>query len=261
MRRNPWDLYDALIDAVDADLRVDDYIAGVRWSFVRSGEMLGMSSNIPGHSGPTSHRGPIIGKPLRDVCAMVKSWDFDEASIGAAALTCFYNTWDKVDALGGLDGIDVTFANPAERTKKEAFVTYADEVAGRKVAVVGHFPHIEKRFGSICDLTVLERAPRMGDYPDSACEYVVPEQDCVFITGMTLINKTLPRLLELASPTCKVSLVGPTVPVSTSLFAAGADNLSSLCVTDRVQAADFARRAARLDIFEAGVMVSVDKVG
>ena len=33
------------------------------------------------------------------------------------------------------------------------------------------------------------------DFLDSACEYILPEQDFVFITGMTLTNKTLPRLL------------------------------------------------------------------
>ena len=36
------------------------------------------------------------------------------------------------------------------------------------------------------------------DMPDPACEYVLPQADFAFITGVTLENKTAPRLLELA---------------------------------------------------------------
>ena len=54
---------------------------------------------------------------------------------------------------------------------------------------------IEELIAPLCRLSILERDPVLGDYPDSACEYILPEQDYVFITGMTLVNKTLPHLL------------------------------------------------------------------
>jgi uncharacterized protein (DUF4213/DUF364 family) len=66
---------------------------------------------------------------------------------------------------------------------------------GKKVAVVGHFSLVEKQLGCKCSLSILEREPEGTDFLDSACEYILPEQDFVFITGMTLTNKTLPRLL------------------------------------------------------------------
>jgi uncharacterized protein (DUF4213/DUF364 family) len=37
-----------------------------------------------------------------------------------------------------------------------------------------------------------------GKIPDPACEYLLPSQDFVFCTGVTLINKTAPRIFDLA---------------------------------------------------------------
>ena len=64
-------------------------------------------------------------------------------------------------------------------------------VRGKKVAVVGRFPDLDA-FNDVCRLIVLERNPGEGDLPDPACEYVLPEQDFVFITATTIINKTMP---------------------------------------------------------------------
>ena len=81
-----------------------------------------------------------------------------------------------------------------------------EEMEGKKVAVIGHFPGMEVGRRA-CGLTVLERNPQEGDLPDFAAEYVLPEQDYVFITGTALTNKTMPRLLEL-SEHATVGLVG-----------------------------------------------------
>ena len=96
-----------------------------------------------------------------------------------------------------------------------------------------------------------------GDYPDSACEYILPEQDYVFITGMTLVNKTLPRLLQICRD-AKVSLVGPTVPLSPVLFGHGADNLSGFVCTEPERLDEAIRRGCSMEIFAGGRMVSVD---
>ncbi len=66
--------------------------------------------------------------------------------------------------------------------------------------VVGHFPYVERiarERGGI--LTVLERnCTDALDIPGPACEYLVPEQDFPFMTGVALANKTATCLLELA---------------------------------------------------------------
>ena len=87
------------------------------------------------------------------------------------------------------------------------------------------FPYIEKQLGGKCELSILEREPEGDDYLDSACEYLLPEQDFVFITGMTLTNKTLPRLLTLTEH-AKTILVGPTSPITPLLFGYGVDSIA-----------------------------------
>lgn len=255
----PWQLYDDLVDGVDAGLTVSDFLLGSHWAYVRSDRLMGLGATIAGRSGPGPEPGPLRGASLRDVAALARSWDFRQAALGVAALTCFYNELDRVRDLGGLRGVDP--ADASHRTKKEAFWASADEVAGRKVAVVGHFPYLEQQLAPVCDLTILERAPQRGDYPDTACEYLIPDQDYLFVTGMTLVNKTLPRLLQLAGEHCRVALVGPSVPVAPVLFSYGADNLSSFCVVDPDKLDDLVRRGATLEIFSAGVMASVDAPG
>lgn len=79
------------------------------------------------------------------------------------------------------------------------------------------------KFG-ICDLVVLERRPLPGDYPDPASEYLLSDWEYVFITGTTIINKTLPRLLELCRGS-KIILTGPSTPLTPALFRHGIDVL------------------------------------
>ena len=100
-----------------------------------------------------------------------------------------------------------------------------------KVVVVGHFPHVD-RIAEYANLTVLERSCRDGlDTPDPACEYVMPEADFAFITGVTLENKTAPRLLELAKKAF-VTMVGPSVVMAQPLFDAGVDMAAGSIVMD-----------------------------
>ena len=97
--------------------------------------------------------------------------------------------------------------------------------------VVGHFPGLERTLRDVADLYVFERVQRPGDYPDSAFEYLAPDLDAVFITASALVNKTMPRLLELASGLDTI-IVGPSTPMTPTLFDAGATTLSGFIPTD-----------------------------
>ncbi|NMC86785.1 MAG: DUF364 domain-containing protein [Anaerolineaceae bacterium] len=256
---NPWALYDSLLDGIDSSLIVDHYGHGVGWTEVWAGSNTGVAMTVKERGVGDSYHGPIIGRPLQDVAALIKSWNFLEASLGAAALTCYYNSIEKVQALGGLQGIDLANLRTESRRRKDALIAFQNEITGKKVAMIGHFPNIEHQFMDRCELTILERNPLRGDYPDSACEYLIAEQDYLFITGMTLTNKTLPRLLQLAGEKVKVSMLGPSVCMAPQLFSFGVDNLSGYCVTDRMLVDEAIRRVDDFAIFDAGVMVSVDK--
>ena len=72
-------------------------------------------------------------------------------------------------------------------------------------------------------------ADEAGDVPDPACEYVIPGADYLFMTGVTLINKTAPRLLDLAANATTV-FVGPSVVMAPFLFRWGVDMLAGYAV-------------------------------
>lgn len=112
-----------------------------------------------------------------------------------------------------------------------AFSVFAPEARGKKVVVVGHFPGVEKHFADAAEAVILERLPQKDDYPDSAAEFLIPAADYVFVTSSTLVNKTFPRLLELAAGS-KVIMVGPSTPITAQLFDAGVHCLSGFLPTD-----------------------------
>ncbi|MDR3301330.1 MAG: DUF364 domain-containing protein [Spirochaetaceae bacterium] len=243
-----WKIYDTLINGLPEGLTVSASAAGEHWIAVRSSEGgLGLAMRIDTESIPRALPIDFTGMNLKELARHAKSWNFVDAGFGIAALNAFYNHEKRVRALG----IDL----PHESRKNEAFDKYRAEVAGKKVAVVGHFPFLEQHLKPVCSLSILERRPQDGDYPDPACEYILGEQDYVFITGSTLVNKTLPRLLSLARNAWTV-LAGPTVTLSDALFEAGADDLSGFVVTDPETCLKSVRSGDRMGQFHAGAMIN-----
>lgn len=242
-----WELYDALIEPLPEDWTIDEIVSGSGWTMVRASENVGLAMTIHETSRPTIHTGSWIGMPLKEAAQCVKSWNFEEAAIGLAAINAFHNSREQARKHG------IALVESGSALDKDAFLTHTDMLRGKRVCVVGHFPYLEERIAPHCTLSILERAPRSGDFPDSACEYILPEQDFVFITGCTLINKTLPRLLALSQRACVV-LVGPSVPLSPVLFRFGADELSSAVITQPALCAQLAAKGGP-SIFQSGQMV------
>ena len=80
-------------------------------------------------------------------------------------------------------------------------------------------------------MRILERSPKPGDYPDSACDWLIPQCDVVIITASTLVNKTLPHLLTLCRDALTI-LIGPAVPMCPGLLELGIDRLSGMVVSN-----------------------------
>lgn len=223
-----WDLYDELIDAVPSDLRVKDYMIGLHWTVVTSEQGIGVAKTVRGGMAG-SELSRIHDMSLKQLAISIKSWNMLDASLGLAAINSTLNAKEKV--------MDITTPLIGEGSDDyriediSGFTNDVFEVVGRKVACVGHFPKIEY-LREVCRLSILDRNPMPGDYPDSACEYILPDQDLVYITGTALINKTMPRLLEL-SANARVVLLGPSVPISPVMFKHGADLIAGMVVSDR----------------------------
>ncbi|MEA4921933.1 MAG: DUF364 domain-containing protein [Eubacteriaceae bacterium] len=215
-----WDIYDKLLAEIPKGPTVDCVHQGPTWTLVKAGDLTGIAVTInEAHlSIPTYDH--LEGRSLKEVAALCKDWDFMTAGVGTAALNAWLSHSDFA-----ADGI-----GDAVRTGN-TFDDYAQFAKGKKVAVIGHFRMLERSLLDISQVSILERLPEPGDYPDSACEYILPEQDLVFITGSAFTNKTLPRLLEL-SKNARTVIVGPSTPLSDILFDYGVDELSGLVPGD-----------------------------
>ncbi len=219
-------------------------LVGAVWTVVDAGRMgLAMT-----YQDPAAWRGAspsFRGSGLRDVASGLKAWNLREASVGMAAVNAHHNAPAVVE-----DWV----ARPLEELRSPgAFTSLQGDMRGRRVAVIGHFPGLGS-LAETCDLTVLERSPQPGDLPDFAAEYVLPEQDFVLMTGTTLINKTLPRLLEL-SEAATVVLVGPSVPLVPWWFDLGVDVLAGAVVVDKDQVWNHAQEGGHRGIFDGGALM------
>lgn len=225
----PWKFYNHLIGQVPEGIKVLDYCIGAHWSYVEAECGMGVSYTVKGGAGRAYTR-DLRGIELREMAELAKSWCFAEATLGVAALNAWYARRELLDPLGARYDETVELPDGAVR-KQDAFGLYLPQMAGKKVVVVGHFPHLE-RVAEVADLTILERnCSQEHDTPDPACEYVVPSADFAFITGTTITNKTAPRLLDLSKNATTV-MTGPSVVPSEFLFDWGVETIASSVVAD-----------------------------
>ncbi len=140
--------------------------------------------------------------------------DLLEASIGVAA----------INSLVALDESQAVEINAAE--------VLAEQGSGKNVALVGHFPFIDKLRPVVGQLWVIEQYPAEGEYPAEAAADLIPFAQMVAITGSALINHTLDSLLGLCNPGALVILLGPSTPLTPLLFNHGISILSGSRVVD-----------------------------
>ncbi len=102
--------------------------------------------------------------------------------------------------------------------------------AGKRVALIGHFPFIPRLREEVGSLWVLEQEPRGKDLPAEAAAEYLPQANLLAITGTTLINHTFEGLMALRHPDALVLVLGPSTPLSPLLFDYGVDLLSGAVV-------------------------------
>ncbi|HBQ25076.1 MAG TPA: hypothetical protein DD791_01660 [Syntrophomonas sp.] len=248
-----WSIYNDLIDSIPEDLTVLDCMMGLHWTLVKSESDTGAAMTVNGGQQNSGEYKELIGMPLKELAEDVKSWTMLEASMGLAAINSALNTPKQVSALTGHD-----FEVSADSEAANAFAQFLPDIKDKNVAVIGHFPNVDL-LRKVCKLSVLERIPQDNDYPDPACEYILPEQDVVFITGTAFINKTMPRLLNLAKNS-RIILVGPSVPISPVLFNYGVDTISSTVILDQELAWRAVKQGGKMKAFKSGgQMVSIQR--
>jgi len=112
---------------------------------------------------------------------------------------------------------------------EEVLVQYG---AGKRVALVGHFPFIPRLRQAAGTLWVLEQEPRGEDLPAEFAASILPQADVIALTGTTLINHTFEELMALRRPEALILVLGPSTPLSPLLFEHGVHLLSGAVVED-----------------------------
>ena len=211
-------LYDALIRGIDTDDRISNTYMGECWTAVETADRFGMAMTTPVDTAPRMFSENYNGIPLRDLAAASKSWNLTEAGFGMAAINAYYNTPERLDALGAYEPF-------------ENYCTDGLDLRGKHIGVVGHLNMPRSVYDQAASVRILERNPRPGDYPDSACDWLIPQCDVVIITASTLVNKTLPHLLDLSRNAYTI-LAGPSCPMCPELLQFGIDRIAGLVITD-----------------------------
>lgn len=259
IREGAWGFYDELIEGVPEDICVKRACLGVHWSYVEAECGMGVGFTTRGGAVDRARRDGYAGASLREIARLSCSWNFLEASIGVAALNAWYARLELIGAMGALYDPKEKDESDEKPRKEDVFEVLMPDMAGRKVTVIGHFPRIE-RIANIAELTVLERScSESVDTPDPACEYVIPTQDYVFMTGVTIINKTAPRLLELAK-NAQTVFVGPSSVPAACLFDRGVEVIAGSTVVDPEKMRTFVEQGTGRSMFnEALRMFRIDR--
>ena len=212
-------LYDTLLSGMDGADAVTSTVSGQCWTAVETKHSFGMAMTTQGDTAPRMLGGDYDAMPLKELARACKSWNLREAGFGMAAVNAYYNTPERLKRLHAYEPF-------------ENYCTAGLDLAGQRIGVVGHLnmpPAIRQQAGEIW---ILERNPRPGDYPDSACDDLLPRCDTVIITASTLVNKTLPHLLSLCRNAYTI-LAGPSCPMCPGLLELGIHRLAGLVITNR----------------------------
>jgi uncharacterized protein (DUF4213/DUF364 family) len=216
---------EALLESLRGDAPVRQAVVGAFWTAVAletDPPRCGLASTLrpDSHPGgpPVPRAGSLHELGGRELAGWLRSGSTLKASIGMAA----FNALLVVDEA------------PCVEVNAEELIR--DRGAGRRVAIVGHFPFVSRvrQIAAHCD--VLELNPRAGELPAERATDVLPKAEVVALTGTALINHTFDALISLCAPEAYVVLLGGSAPLTPLLFDYGVDAVGGTWVVDSAAA-------------------------
>lgn len=246
----PQAFYDLLLDYAARAEPVREVVLGLVWTYCEA-DALGVAMSPGCYTRTLPWAGQLCSKSLAELSTWVRDFDPHRASVGMAAVNAALNA-----ARPRLEGI--LLPHGAQRDNNLAvFEHFLPQLHGKRVVVIGRYPGLsEFAERHALTLTILERTPGPGDLPDSACEYLLPEAEWVFITASSLINKTFPRLAELSRQAITV-LMGPSTPWLPELYHFGIDYLAGVEVVSPASLKATIREGGGVRLFDESVRYRV----
>lgn len=248
--KSAWEVYDLLMDCTSVSSKVRRVVIGLVWTMVESdGIGLAMSPGVATRTLPWS--GELCECSLSTLSGWLRDFDPYRATLGMAAVNAALNQL-KVEVPGS-----VLEPGKGKGANLVVFKHFLPLIRGRKIVVIGRYPGLDSFAAEEgLDLTILERNPQSGDLPDPAAEFLIPGADWVFLTSTTLINKTFPRLAELALD-AKTVLMGPTTPWIPDFYHFGIDYLAGVEIHDAEALLRTVCEGGGVRIFDRGVRYKV----
>lgn len=212
---------EALLTDLKADAPVRQVLVGAFWTVVvlegdppRCGLASTLHAETHDEGPPVREAGHLCQHSGRELAEWLRSPRILEASIGMAALNAL---------------LDVNESACVELNAEELVVAWG---TGQRVAIVGHFPFVERVRRAAGTCWVLELHPRPGDLSASQAREVLPQADVVALTGTSLLNHTFDDLVSLCRPEAFVVLLGASAPLSPVLLERGVAAVSGTKVVD-----------------------------
>jgi uncharacterized protein (DUF4213/DUF364 family) len=212
---------EALLAQLHGDAPVRQVVVGVFWTAVAleaEHPRCGLASTLQRHTHheapPLPEAGHLLEHSGRELAGWLRSADILRAGIGMAT----YNALLDVDE--------------AACVKVNAADLILERSAGSRVAIVGHFPFVDRVRQAAKDCWVLELHPRPGDLAAERAAEILPQADVVALTGTSLLNHTFDDLIALCRPQAFVVLLGASAPLSPVLLERGVDAISGTRVVD-----------------------------
>lgn len=212
------ELISDLISTLNLDTAVKDVRQGPFQTAVLTRNCgLAATPHDPGYHhnrAPVTDAGYLMQKEASELAQMAQSSNPFEAAIGMATINSLLDVDRQrcVDTNGG----DLL----------------AQEGKGKEVALIGHFPFVNKLREAARCLWVIEKHPQEGDIAETEAESLIPQADVVGITGSAFINHTIDHLLGLCSLKAYVVVLGATTPLSPVLFDYGVNAIAGTKVID-----------------------------
>lgn len=210
-------LIDDLLESVQGrDFPVKRVCVGLHWTAVES-RFVGMA-----HTYKTRQKveitdsGNLVGRSALELAQRLRSWQPLEASLGLASLNSLIEPRGEAVSVNDI---------------------ILKIVPGKRIAVVGRFPFNDQLERLAGRAYFFEMEPGSGELPSFAAEDILPQVEVAVITATALINKSLPRLMELSRQAFTI-ILGPSTPMNAILIEYGADVIAGIRVVEPDQLID-----------------------
>jgi uncharacterized protein len=162
--------------------------------------------------------GDLTGRPAAQIAEeFLASTDVLRIAVGMACLKCVI---PPVPAFKGSSAMD----------------RFSEETKTQSSCFIGHFHDAERWRDEGRPVSIVELLPRAGDIHWDDSHTALSRAEMVFMTGLTLVNGTFGEVVRRTPNAAIRVIMGPTVPLTPSLFRLGLHWLGASRIADAQKA-------------------------